>query len=43
MLFDAGTISRSLSSAGLSPITHIFLTHAHLDHVKGLLPEEIGP
>jgi ribonuclease BN (tRNA processing enzyme) len=36
MLFDAGTISRSLSSEGLSPITHIFLTHAHLDHIKGL-------
>jgi ribonuclease BN (tRNA processing enzyme) len=36
MLFDAGTISRSLSSEGLSRITHIFLTHAHLDHVKGL-------
>ena len=36
MLFDAGTISRSLSSEGLSRITHIFLTHAHLDHIKGV-------
>lgn len=36
MLLDAGTISRSLRSEALSRITHIFLTHAHLDHIKGL-------
>ncbi len=36
LLLDAGTISLSLSSNDLSKITHIFLTHAHLDHIKGI-------
>lgn len=36
LLLDAGTISRSLNSEGLSRITHIILTHAHLDHIKGI-------
>ncbi len=36
MLLDAGTIARSLKGEGPSRITHIFLTHAHLDHIKGV-------
>ncbi len=35
-LLDAGTISLSLRQASQLKITHIFITHAHLDHLKGL-------
>lgn len=36
ILMDAGTIGLALNSADQLKISHIFLTHAHLDHVKGL-------
>ena len=36
ILLDAGTVALSLDSAAQSRISHIFLTHAHLDHVKGI-------
>jgi ribonuclease BN (tRNA processing enzyme) len=36
MLLDAGTIGQSLDSRAQSRITHILLSHAHLDHIKGL-------
>jgi len=36
ILLDAGTIGQSLESRAQSEITHILLSHAHLDHVKGL-------
>ncbi len=36
LLLDAGTVSISLDSDAQCHITHIFLTHAHLDHIKGI-------
>lgn len=36
LLMDAGTIAPSLDRTAQSRITHIFLTHAHLDHIKGI-------
>ena len=36
LLLDAGTISLSLDRDAQFKISHIFLTHAHLDHVKGI-------
>lgn len=36
LLFDAGTVSNSLDNEAQCRITHIFLTHAHLDHIKGI-------
>ena len=36
LLLDAGTISLSLDRDAQFKITHIFLTHAHLDHIKGI-------
>lgn len=36
VLLDAGTIGQSLDSAAQAKISHIVLTHAHLDHVKGI-------
>lgn len=36
LLLDAGTVSLSLDRDAQSKITHIFLTHAHLDHVKAI-------
>jgi len=36
LLMDAGTIAPCLDRAAQSRITHIFLTHAHLDHIKGI-------
>jgi len=36
LLMDAGTVSLSLESEEQCRITHIFLTHAHLDHIKGI-------
>ncbi|MEN6441992.1 MAG: 3',5'-cyclic-nucleotide phosphodiesterase [Syntrophobacter sp.] len=36
LLMDAGTIAPSLDRAEQCRITHIFLTHAHLDHIKGI-------
>jgi ribonuclease BN (tRNA processing enzyme) len=36
LLLDAGTISLSLDRNAQFKISHIFLTHAHLDHIKGI-------
>ena len=36
VLIDAGTGIGDLALAELQPIRHVFLTHAHLDHVAGL-------
>jgi ribonuclease BN (tRNA processing enzyme) len=36
LLLDAGTVSISLDKDAQCQITHIFLTHAHLDHIKGI-------
>lgn len=36
LLLDAGTVSLSLGSEEQCKISHIFLTHAHLDHIKGI-------
>jgi ribonuclease BN (tRNA processing enzyme) len=36
MLLDAGTVSLSLDRHAQCEISHIFLTHAHLDHIKGI-------
>ncbi len=36
MLLDAGTVGQSLDRREQSKITHIILSHAHLDHVKGI-------
>ena len=36
LLLDAGTISISLNQEAQFKITHIFLTHVHLDHIKGI-------
>jgi len=36
VLIDAGTGIGDLALADLRPIRHVFLTHAHLDHIAGL-------
>lgn len=36
VLIDAGTGIGDLDLADLDPIRHVFLTHAHLDHIAGL-------
>jgi cAMP phosphodiesterase len=36
LLFDAGTISPALNQDEQYRISHVFLTHAHLDHIKGI-------
>ncbi len=36
VLIDAGTGIGDLELSDLDPIRHVFLTHAHLDHVAGL-------
>jgi cAMP phosphodiesterase len=36
LLLDAGTASLSLDPQAATQITDIFLSHAHLDHIKGL-------
>jgi ribonuclease BN (tRNA processing enzyme) len=36
LLLDAGTVSISLDRPAQCKITHILLTHAHLDHIKGI-------
>ncbi len=36
VLIDAGTGIGDLSLEELDPIRHVFLTHAHLDHIAGL-------
>ena len=36
VLIDAGTGIGDLALAELQPIRHVFITHAHLDHIAGL-------
>jgi ribonuclease BN (tRNA processing enzyme) len=36
LLLDAGTVSRLLTSEAQSKISHILLSHAHLDHIKSI-------
>ncbi|MBI5195817.1 MAG: 3',5'-cyclic-nucleotide phosphodiesterase [Nitrospirae bacterium] len=36
MLLDAGTVTSSLTENAQSKITHILITHAHLDHIKSI-------
>ncbi len=36
LLLDAGTVAISLDREAQCRITHILLTHAHLDHIKGI-------
>lgn len=36
LLLDAGTVSLSLDREAQCKISHIFLTHAHLDHIKAI-------
>jgi len=37
IMLDAGTISAALSIEAQSRITDIFISHTHLDHIKGIL------
>jgi ribonuclease BN (tRNA processing enzyme) len=36
LLLDAGTVARALEPGEEAPLRHILLTHAHLDHIKGI-------
>jgi len=36
VLFDAGSVTDVLAPERLNPISSVFLSHIHLDHVKGL-------
>jgi ribonuclease BN (tRNA processing enzyme) len=36
LLLDAGSVSRALTSKAQSRISHILLSHAHLDHIKSI-------
>lgn len=36
LLLDAGTVALTLDRVAQCRITHIFLTHAHMDHIKGI-------
>ena len=36
ILFDAGTLTHVLDRKAQSRITHIFVTHAHLDHIRDI-------
>lgn len=36
LLLDAGTVSLALDIESQNKITHVFLTHAHLDHIKAI-------
>ncbi len=36
MLLDAGTIAHVLDNKAQKRITHILITHSHLDHIKGI-------
>lgn len=45
LLADAGMLFENLRAAGISPtsVDHVLLTHAHGDHVNGLLSPDGGP
>jgi ribonuclease BN (tRNA processing enzyme) len=36
ILFDAGSLANVLSEQAQMKIKHIFITHAHLDHIRGI-------
>ena len=36
ILFDAGGVTSSLSFTAQQKIEHIFITHAHLDHIRDI-------
>jgi ribonuclease BN (tRNA processing enzyme) len=36
LLLDAGTVALTLDEIAQCRLTHVFLTHAHLDHLKGI-------
>lgn len=36
ILFDAGSLTNVLDGNGQRKIRHIFVTHAHLDHIRGI-------
>lgn len=36
ILFDAGSLTNVLDEKGQRKIRHIFVTHAHLDHIRGI-------
>jgi cAMP phosphodiesterase len=36
ILFDAGSLANTLDRKGQSKIRDIFITHAHLDHIRGI-------
>ena len=36
LLLDAGTVALTLDKMAQCRLTHVFLTHAHLDHLKGV-------
>ncbi|MCU0588928.1 MAG: 3',5'-cyclic-nucleotide phosphodiesterase [Syntrophobacteraceae bacterium] len=36
ILFDAGTVGEAMDAHAQAAITHVFLTHAHLDHIKAI-------
>ncbi len=36
ILFDAGSLTNVLDEAGQRKIRYIFITHAHLDHIRGI-------
>lgn len=36
LLVDAGTIGQSLGNAEQKKISHILITHTHMDHIKGI-------
>ena len=36
LLLDAGTVALTLDKIAQCRLTHVFLTHAHLDHLKGI-------
>jgi ribonuclease BN (tRNA processing enzyme) len=38
ILLDAGTITEILSEERLKKITHVVVSHTHIDHLKGLFP-----
>jgi ribonuclease BN (tRNA processing enzyme) len=36
ILFDAGSVTNALNAQAQMRIKHIFITHAHLDHIRGI-------
>jgi ribonuclease BN (tRNA processing enzyme) len=37
-LLDAGTFTEVLDDERLKKIKHVFISHTHIDHLKGLFP-----